>query len=475
MSTTTAAELLLSADARARDLPSSADPVSLPQWETFDHTVHRCLHTLLGPGRRLTGHDAPAAAAAIRAFAAYPAPLRPATGELLTPAEAARLLGVTPYSVRWQIDSGLLPARRVDRDYRVLSDDLDIRPDLVPADPTDPHPLARVTVALGAMTDTLVGHRTSRGAALTDDDQIAAAMRQVLVLTAVAARHTLIRCPIGDADRPLAIAQYATRAVDTLAAQSHYPQLWAATSSSPTACPVTVNDRLETALRQWHVAATAHLSYPVPSTDVLRNIANQGIHILAAAEALIAGGTGDDRWAPTTAGAGASLREAATSLRDAETAWAPFTTAMPPSHEYVTASRAAFTAITEIRSAVRPGKVQELHVGEIDRTRALLDLTIATRDVAAHLGTVSDLSHRLLDSQLLFVRARAATPRVELLDARIRGHLVAATPLDAEGLAQATRAASDLVRTVPDQLFGLIAERSTYMTTPSMSEPVHQL
>jgi len=74
VSTTTAAMLLLSADRLARELYRSTEPISLTQWETFDNTVHRCLHTLVGPGRRLTGHDSAASSAAVRALQDYPTP-----------------------------------------------------------------------------------------------------------------------------------------------------------------------------------------------------------------------------------------------------------------------------------------------------------------------------------------------------------------------------------------------------------------
>ena len=461
MSTTTAAMLLITADRLARDLPRTEDAISRARWETFDHTVYRCLHTLLGPGRRLTGHDWPAAAAAIRAFAEYPSPVKPATGEVHPPAEAARLLGVSPHHVRKDIVSGALPARRVGREYRIASEDLDKRPDLIPADPRDEHPLAKLTVVLGAMTDQVAGHRVSRGAALTDDVEIAAAMRQVLTLTAVAARHTLGHCPIGDAYRPLIVAQYATRAVDSLAARSNYPQLWAMTSSSPPPQPRTPNDRLESSLRQWNAAATAHLKHPVPSTDLIRNIANQGIHILAVTDALItgcaAGGVGE----PFTTPGGQSLREVATSLGAAEMAWAPFTTAMPPSHEYVTASRAAFSALNDIvptgRAASRPHRAES----GIDCDRALLDLAVATRDLDSLLEAVGNLPGRLMDSELLFVRARTIAPRGDILQARSRGQLVVARPQDAPSLVSSTRRAADLAGTLPDPLFSVLAQRGS--------------
>lgn len=461
MSTTTAAMLLMTADRRARDLPFTEDAISRVRWETFDHTVHRCLHTLLGPGRRLTGHDSSAAAAAIRAFTEYPSPLRPATGEVHTPAEAARHLGITAHHVRKNIVSGALPARRVDREYRIASEDLDERPDLIPADPTDEHPLAKLTVALGAMTDVVAGHRTSHGAALTDNVEIAAVMRQVLTLTAVAARHALGHCPIGDADRPLLVAQYATRAVDALESRSNYPQLWAMTSSSPPPQPRTPNDHLESSLRQWNAAARAHLNYPVPSTDVIRNIANQGIQILAVTDALISEHEAGDVGKPFTTRASQTLREVAASLRAAGTAWKPFTTAMPPSHDYVTASRAAFSALTDIVSTGPAASRQHRAESEIDCDRALLDLALATRDLDSLLKAVEDLPHRLMDSDLLFVRARTIAPRADMLDARSRGQLVVARPQDAPELVSSTHRAAELAGTVPDPLFSVLAQRGS--------------
>jgi len=138
------------------------------------------------------------------------------------------------------------------------------------------------------MTDVLAGHRASGRATLTDDSQIAAAMRHVLSLTAVAARHTLRRVAIAEADRPLLVAQYAQRAVDALEARSGYPQLWTVTSTNPPLTARNLNDRLEIGLRAWSAAAARHLQYPVPSTDLVRNIANQGVHIAAVTHAVLA-------------------------------------------------------------------------------------------------------------------------------------------------------------------------------------------
>ncbi len=249
MSTTTAAMLLLSADRLARELHASTEPVSLTQWETFDNTVHRCLHALVGPGRRLSGHDSAAGSAAVRALQEYPTPLRPAPGEVYSPREAARLTGSTAYRVTLDAAADRIHAQRVDRALQIPAEELDHRPDLTPAVSTDPHPLSRLSVAIGGMTDVLAGHRASGRATLTDDSQIAAAMRGVLSLTAVAARHTLSRVAIAEADRPLLIAQYAQRAVDALDARSGYPQLWTMTSTNPPLTAKDLNDRLEIGLR----------------------------------------------------------------------------------------------------------------------------------------------------------------------------------------------------------------------------------
>jgi len=460
VSTTTAAMLLMSADHLTQELGSSTQPITGRQWETFDNTVYRCLHALAGPGRKLTGHDSPATAAVVTAFHDYPTPLRPAAGQSHTPAAAARLLGVPSYRVMKDIASGALPAELVDREFRIDSEQLDRRPDLTPADTTDPHPLARLTVALGAMTDVVAGHRAGHGSPLSDDAQIAAAMRQVLAMTAVAARHTLTHCPIDEANRPLVIAQYATRAVDALGTGSGYPQLWSMTSTSQPSMPTTPNEYLECALRDWAATARQHLKHPIPSTDVLRNIANSGIHILAVTDAVIAGITPRDVAEPLTSPLSHTLREVAVSLRETERAWSPFTTGMPPSHEYVTASRASFSALNDIAPVFRVAGRQHVPTGEIDHDRALLDLAGATQDLVSLLNTIECLPHRLLASELLFVRSRTIAPRMDILDARLRGQLVVARPQDAPGLVSSTRTASELTKAVPCVLFALVSERT---------------
>jgi len=458
VSTTTASMLLLSADRLARELHASTEPVSLTQWETFDNTVFRCLHTLVGPGRRLSGHDSAAGSAAVRALQEYPTPLRPPPGEVYSPREAARLTGSTAYRVTLDAVADRIHAERVDRTLQIPAEELDHRPDLTPALSTDRHPLSRLSVAIGAMTDVLTGHRATRGAALTDDRQIAAAMRHVLSLTAIAARHTLRQVVIDQADRPLLIAQYAQRAVDALDARSGYPQLWTMTSTNPPLTAKDLNDRLEIGLRAWSAAAARHLQHPVPCTDLIRNIANQGVHIAAVTHTVLAASPrhteSNTSGGTTTAG---TLRDAAEALRAAEQAWTGLTTGMPPSHDYVTASRSAFAALAEISMAVRASPARTVGPA-FDPERAILDLAVATQDLASLLRIVENLPHRLLQSELLFVRARSIAPRADILAERLKGGLVVARQLDAPNLVSATAEASRQAAGVVELLFARMAD-----------------
>jgi hypothetical protein len=111
------------------------------------------------------------------------------------------------------------------------------------------------------------------------------------------------------------------------------------TSTNPPLTARDLNDRLEIGLRPWSAAAARHLQYPVPSTDLVRNIAHQGVHSAAVTDAVLAASPrhteSNTSGGTTTAG---TLRGAAEALGAAENAWTRLTTGMPPSHDYVTAS-----------------------------------------------------------------------------------------------------------------------------------------
>ena len=219
MTTTTALELLATADQHARSLITGGVAVTLGQWETFDDTLFRLLHTLVGP-RQLAGHDPGTTRTLITTLQAYPQPIRPARFETYSSNTAARLLDVPRDRITKRLREGDLTYRVVEHEPRIDAGQLDTRPDVTPASSTDPHPLAKLSVTLGGLADLLTHTGTDAAGdwrsrrPLTDDQQTAAAMRHVLALAAVTARHSVNHLPIADADRPLRIAQYAERAVN---------------------------------------------------------------------------------------------------------------------------------------------------------------------------------------------------------------------------------------------------------------------
>src|SRR6185503_3581132 len=95
------------------------------------------------------------------------------------------------------------------------------------------------------------------------------------------------------------------------------------TSTAPPDHPNTLNERLEAALRTWAITGRDELNRTAPSTEVLRNIANQGRHIYAVTDRLLRTpgqhlGTRGDQ-SPDMSSA---LREASESLRLADVQWA---------------------------------------------------------------------------------------------------------------------------------------------------------
>jgi len=141
---------------------------------------------------------------------------------------------------------------------------------------------------------------------------------------------------------------------------------------------------------------------------------------------------------------------------------------MPPSHEYVSALRAAFSALNDIATAVRDPHGALAAGVRIDRDRAVLDLCVAVRDLVSLLHTTERLPRRLLESELLFVRSRTITPRTDILKARSRGQLVVARPQDAPGLVSSTLAACELAKAVPDVLFTAAAAQRAVTASHSL-------
>ena len=68
--------------------------VTLGQWEAFDDTLFRLLHTLVGPRQLAAGHDPGTTRTLITTLQAYPQPIRPARFQTYSSNTAARLLDV---------------------------------------------------------------------------------------------------------------------------------------------------------------------------------------------------------------------------------------------------------------------------------------------------------------------------------------------------------------------------------------------
>jgi hypothetical protein len=477
MSARTPGALLAVADRRARALITSDDPVTLAQWEAFDDTVYRLLHTLVGPGRQVTPREDSVGRDILTTFRSYPRPIRPARGETYTLHEAARLQGLPVNRVaarvrRGQIDTHTLRTGR--RAWIIDADQLDTRTDVTPAEAGDPHPLARVAVALGALADLYTPAKDDSGAPhirSVDDHDTAATMRHVLSIASVAARHTITHLPIADADRPLLIAQYADHALDTLnPTRSHNH----AEPSRDQPCPTrhsthgpvppapsptqseALNDRLDHVLDDWTAAARGALRHQIPSTEVLRNILTTGVHLLAATDACLhqlttqpeADSAGADRPAmhPPT-GIRVQVKATALALQTAADTWQPVTTAMAPGHPYVIASRDLFATLTDIQTALTTAPSSKL---TLDPQRTLVTLAQATPALTAALTTIDELASRLLHSELLFIRARLLPPRAETLHEHATGRLVIARHCDVPTLLDATQLArqrtTDLAR-----------------------------
>jgi len=450
VSTTTGANLLARADRLTRQLRGSEVPVSRAQWETFDVTLHRLLHELIRPDMALPVPGDPTRTALTAAIRAYPAPLRPVHQRPLSTAEAARQLGHTSDWVHAQIRRGNLHAVHDGRDTYIPAAAPDDRTDITPADPTDPHPVARIAATLGALADLI--HDPTTGLLLADPGPGAGAAVHVLAIGAVAARHTLIHGPLADANRPLAIAQYAERVIDTLHDPAQFPhQLDRIAAVTPTPAPETLNDQLEAAIHDWAIAGRTETERIIPSTDVLRAFANQGTHLYAVTLQVLQALEPRPE-SVRTEDIAKPLVDAGRALREADNAWAALTTATRPTHEFVTASRALFTTLQDVTTAL------ETAPKALDKDRALGDLTRAADRLTALLAATEYLPERLIQSGLVYTPATRARPSPERLTDRTKARLVIAEAPDTPGLTDrwheavgASREAAHLVGQVRDQ------------------------
>ena len=460
MTTTSAADLLAHASLLTRQLRDSAAPITGPQWATFDVTVHRLMLELIGGGALHTqGRTNRPSPPALAVFRSYPEPLRYPVDTQLSAKEAAVLASRRPEYFRRKIQHGNLHAVRDGGAYLINTRDLDQNPDIAPADLSDPHPLARVSCVLGAMADLVVAEREADPGRLMDDAQMAGTYIHILSLAHTAARHALTHGLVGDAGRPLAIAQYAERAIDALKVTGERPlALVRMTSTSPEPFPATVNEKLEAAVHHWAKAAEPEIVRLVPSADTMRMLANQGVHLYAVTHQMVAA-IRDSSSDVDALDVG--LVEGARALEAADRAWDKLTTASRPGHEFISASRELFTALQAVEGLVREPDASW------DPERALRDLSRASDTLGRVMDLSGTLPDRLLRSGLVYAPARSLPSTLVRMRAQHQGRYVTIAHDDAPELQARWREAADVARVVQHHLDAL-AVSAPEMPAPSM-------
>ena len=362
--------------------------------------------------------------------------------------EVAHLLGRPRSAVIASIRKGQIPSTWDGQQYLVDVANLPTRRDIRPADPLSRQPLARLACTLGVAADLLAenrGHlaRAVGAEAESYDCATAPVLAHVLGIVHVAASHALRVGPLEDLDRPLAIARYSAMAFDTLGDVRRRSPMLDIASFSPPLKPVSGNDRLESGLRQWVNTARIELNRTVPSTDVIRNVMNQGVHLYVVSARLLdaaehAGGLALGA-IPSARG---SLHAAMEAMSQADRLWGSVTTAMPPSHEYVAAARELHLALTDAtHDGLHARDINEI-TKNLDIGQALADLRYAAIDVADLSRDVQHLPDQLLRSGLLFAPAGKLTPSAERLHERAAGRYVSVLPDELPELASTARSAA---------------------------------
>lgn len=444
---TTVQDLLERAQTITRQLLSTRDPVSLARWEAFDQTLYRLLSELLTRRAVGAGLVDRAALPLYDTVKTYPTPLAaiPDASEH-TLADAARLTGVNRSTLRARILRGQIPATRTPDGWRIPHHGLDLRTDLRPADPTDPHPLARLAVTLGALHDVIQQHQHDPARPDLGTGPVTRLAHDVVTLADHTARHSLLLIEPDGIHRVSALARYAATAASRLAHVTDTPLPYAAlpppaghraTRPGPGTPPAvsSMPGLLDRALADWTRASRAELTLSVPSTQVLRNITSQGVHLYATIDALLAAETGahhetsplsNPRRRPpeTIADLRADLRAAATHLQHAGTAWGPATTTARPGPAYVEAAQRLHDTLARTIT-LAPALARPEHARELGR--ALDSLSAASHDLATLSREMTPIPARLVDAGILFAHARALDATTDRLHARIAGRLV---PLD---------------------------------------------
>lgn len=429
MSTTTALELLERADLLTRELRRAGGVTTVAQWETFDTTVHRLLLELVGIGYRYVRYDDPIGRALRKAIETYPVPLRPPAGEQLTIAGASHYLDTSADAVARKVRRGQLHAVRVDGIDLIDTQEIDQRPDIRPADPSDAHPVAKLSCTLGAMAD-MVRHARDAGIdVLAEDGEVAGAALHVLSLTAVTARYTSRTGDLVDAVRPVLVGSYAERVMDTLRGVALHPvSLGQLTSVAVAANPRTPNDRLEAAIHSWSMAAKREVGRPIPSANALRQIADRGAHLSEVRAQFEVDVDGE---------VAMQFRRSTEALMSAAKAWGSLTTLTRPDHQFVTASHELHATLKSLQ-----GQIAE-RSPSVNRATAVVHLDRGIEAVDGFMSVTRSHPNVLLTAGILRGPARGMIPTVERLRDRQQGNYIPATLADVPELQAKWRAAGE--------------------------------
>jgi excisionase family DNA binding protein len=385
----------------------------------------------------------------------YPRPLAaPNPQTTYNARQAANHLGVSSSTVIADIRESRLPATYDGRRYSIKATDLPTAADVQPADPASTNPLDQLTCTLGLLADMVVTERsrtthTPGFDPLRDDAQVAPVVARVFAMTIVAARHALAHIPLQDADRPLTIAQYAEHSLDALGDVNRPSALNRVASFAPPSSPRTPNEELEAALRTWAHQARTELAQTIPSTEVLRDIANQARHLYAvtarlAAASFTAGHLSEDAARVVQE----ELHQPAQIMHRLQQQWETVTTATKPTHEYVTATTTLHASLTAIeRESLLPGN----HVEPARRTdpdQAMADLCYAATDLVELSYTAAQLPEPLIRAGLLFAPARILPSTMERIHDRNHGRYVPILLEEGEALIDASQKGSSAARQV---------------------------
>jgi hypothetical protein len=455
VSTTTVGDLLDRAKILASSLHAADAPISTSQWRCFDATAYRLLHELVGPERVGVRAQILEHAGVSRILDGYPRPLAaPNPQTTYNAKQAASHLGVSSSTVVADIRESRLLATYDGRRYSIKATDLPTVTDVQPADPASTNPLDQLTCTLGLLADMVVTERSRTAPTpgfdpLRDDAQVAPVVARVFAMTLVAARHALAHIPLQDADRPLAIAQYAEHSLDALGDVDRPSALNRVASFAPPSSPRGPHEELEAALRAWARHARTELAKTIPSTEVLRDIANQARHLYVVSARVAAASFAEGHLSEDAARVvHEELRQPAQIMHRLQQQWETVTTATKPSHEYVTATTALHASLTDIeRESLLPGD-QDDPARRIDLDLAMAELRYAATDLVELTYAAAQLPEPLIRSQLLFAPARVLPSTMERIHDRNHGRYVPILLEEGEALIEAAQKGSSAARQV---------------------------